>query len=228
MKEFELVRSVVRALSGLCLIAAASCSGSSASAPPPQAPPNPSVVADLAAFDKNPNQATWLPVHADIVTVSPNTYEGAVIRTLSSGRVPANIVDDAVVDMGAIDWAGAIKWLRDINIGARGSNPTVTRGTAKLTWMMFSLRSSWAADFVDLTRMDLRASSPYLAPQVNLNNVDFAQALLSGSTWVGTSLLNTSLGDAVVDGPLYCTSCTWGTSVVPGKLRYDYDKWVAR
>lgn len=223
-----MVRSVVRALSVLGMIAAASCGGSS-SAPPPQAPPNPSVVADLAAFDKNPTQATWLPVHADIVTQQPNTYEAAVIRTLSGGRVPANIVDDAVVDMGAIDWVGTIKWLRDINIAAGvNADPSRARSTAKLTWMMFALRSSWATDFVDLTRMDLRAPSPYLAPQVNLNNVDFAQAHLSGSTWVGASLLNTSLGDAVIDGPLYCTGCSWGSSVVPSVLRYDYGKWIAR
>lgn len=227
MEELQLLRSVVRALAGFCLVAVASCSASS-SAPPPAAPPAPSVIADLAAFDKTPNEATWLPVHADIVTQQPNTYEGAVIRTLGSGRVPASIVNDAVVDMGAIDWGGTIKWLRDINIGARGSNPTMTRETAKLTWMMFSLRSSWATDFVDLTRMDLRAATPYVVPQANLSNVDFAQAEISGSTWVGTELMNASFGDAIVDGPLYCTSCSWGSSVVPETLQLQYGKWVAR
>jgi hypothetical protein len=228
MKELQLVRSVVRVLAVVALVAAASCGGAKSDAPPPQAPPNPSVVADLAAFDKNPNQATWLPVHADIVTQQPNTYEGSVVRTLGSGRVPANIVNDAIVDMGAIDWGGTIKWLRDVNIGARASNPTMTRETAKLTWMMFSLRSSWANDFVDLTRTDLRAPSPYLAAQANLNNVNFAEARLTGSSWVGVSLLNSSFGDAVVDGPLNCTGCSWGSAIVPAALTLQYGRWVAK
>lgn len=228
MKELELVRNVFRALAGLCIVAAASCSGGNASAPPPPAPPNPAVVADLAAFDKNPTPSTWLQVHADIVTQSPNTYEAAVIRTLARGRVPANIVNEAVVDLGAMDWSGAMKWLRDINIGARGFDPTMTRETARLTWMMFALRSSWATDFVDLTRMDLRTASPYLASEVNLNNVNFAQARLSGSTWVGISLYNASFGDATVEGPLRCTACSWGNMVVPGTLTLQYGKWVAR
>lgn len=224
-----MVRSVVRALTGICLVVAASCSGGSSSAPAPQAPPNPSVVADLAAFDKNPNAATWLPVHADIVTQQPGSYESAVIRTLASGRVPANIVNDAVVDMGAIDWIGTMKWLRAINVGARSaSNATLTRGTAKLTWMMFSLRSTWATDFVDLTRMDLRAATPYLASQVNLNNVDFAQAEISGSTWVGVQLLNASFGDAVVDGPLTCIGCSFGNAVLPGTLTLQSSKWMQK
>lgn len=229
MKEFQLVRSFVRAVAGLCLVAAASCGGSNSSAPPPQAPPNPSVVADLAAFNKNPNATTWPPVHADIVTQQPNTYEGAVIRTLAGGRVPPSIVNDAIVDMGAIDWIGTMKWLRAINVGSRSAkDATLTRGTAKLTWMMFSLRSSWATDFVDLTRMDLRAAPPYLASQVNLNNVDFAQAEITGSTWAGIQLLNASFGDAVVDGPLSCAGCSFGNSIVPVTLTLQNGKWLQK
>lgn len=229
MKESKLVRTAVRALTGLCLVVAASCGGGSSSAPAPQAAPNPSVVADFAAFDKNPNAATWIPVHADILTQQPSSYQSTVIRTLASGRVPADIVDDAVVDMGTIDWIGTMKWLRAINVGARSaSNATLTRGTAKLTWMMFSLRSSWATDFVDLTRMDLRTATPYLASQVNLNNVDFAQAEIAGSKWVGVQLLNASFGDAVVDGPLTCTGCSFGNAVLAGTVTLQNAKWVQR
>jgi hypothetical protein len=228
LESTQLVRKIFMALVNVCTVALVACSHD-ASAPPPPAPPNPSVVADMTAFDKNPNPATWAALHADIVTQPPNTYEANVIRTLSSGRVPKDIITDAVVDLAALDWGGAMKWIRNVNLGARsGMNTTTVRGSARLAWMMFTMRSSWATDFVDLTRMDLRATSPYLASQVNLNNVDFAQTQITGSTWVGVSLLNASFDGAVIDGPLNCTACSWGSAIMPGTVTLRYGKWVAR
>jgi len=201
--------------------------GSAGSAAQP-APVNAAATADVVTFEKNPTPATWEALHADLVSQQLTVAaESDIVRALSTGRVPANLFTATVVDLATLDWVGTVKWVRTVNVAARAtSDTTAARSTAKMAWLMLAIRSSWAADFVDFSRMDLRASGDYLGRSVNLTNVDFAQSELSGANWIDASLNSANFDDVRVDGVLRCTNCLFGTVRYPSTLTLEYGKWV--
>jgi hypothetical protein len=190
----------------------------------------PQMVDDVDAFRNNPTSATWEKIHDDMTSgpISQST-ESRVVDALIEKDIEPRIVRATAIDLATNDWAGTMKWLRSYNIAARtdkSQGPTTIRRTADLAWMMFSLRSSFSADFVDMSGMDLRSSLPIVGQSINLNNVDFSGGRLSGGTWTRSVLSNAKFDSLQVDGPLFCRECAWSSLHASATLVGD--KWLVR
>jgi hypothetical protein len=207
--------------------------GSKRSSDQASATESPSMSPHIAAFEANPNVATWEPLHEDILE-GPLTSadESRIVEVFSTKTISQRIVNAAAVDLALIDWAGTMKWVHQLNVASRTDlspqGRQMVRNTARFAWLMLTLRASYVTDFVDLSHADLRVQAPFIGQAMNLANVDFSGSELSGGTWRGANLGSAIFNDATVHGVLRCENCTFGSMQYSGTATLTDGKWMAR
>ena len=156
--------------------------------------------------------------------------ESSVIDALARQPVPVRVLDAAAVDLATSDWAGTMKWVRAYNVMAQ-TNPapagrTTVAATAHLAWLLLALRAAYAKDAVDLTRTDLRDADAYIGQAMNFANVDFSESRLSGGQWHGSNVGGASFSNVLLNAPLQCSGCTFGSVKYPGTVALRNGQWV--
>jgi uncharacterized protein YjbI with pentapeptide repeats len=167
-----------------------------------------------------------------LLTTPPNVaVESSLVEVLAEAPVSDRVLDAAAVDLATADWPGAMKWIRQYNVAARTEASARGRGaasvTARLAWLMLALRPSYAKDPVDLTHADLRDPAPFVGQAMNLTNVDFSGAVLSGGTWRGANVGGAQFSAVSIGGTLRCANCTFGNVRYPGVLMLAGGQWAA-
>jgi hypothetical protein len=188
------------------------------------------MAADIDAFQKNPTVETFEPLHDDILVGSLNNdSQSRIVEGLATHDVDIRVVNATLVDLATVDLNGALRWTRVLNIAAKSDptrGPQVLKRTAKLTWMLLSLRAGFTSDFVDLSGMDLRDGSPIVGQAMNLGNIDFSRTQFSGGIWRRTILTQSKFDASTADGTLQCQDCAWGT--IRGNGTLSGGSWVTR
>lgn len=201
---------------------------------PDRAPAEPaSLSPNVAAFERSPNVATWETLHGELLKapISP-AVESRIVGVLAAKTLPRNILDAVAVDLATLDWGGTVELARKRNIVARSDaspqGSAMVRSTARLVWLMLTLRASYAVETVDLSYADLRTGTPSVGQSMNLANVDFSGSELSGASWRNSNLTDAIFDGTEVAGVLRCTNCTFGTLQYPGTVTLTGGKWVPR
>lgn len=211
--------------------ATAACGGGGNNANQGGPSESPKMASDIAAFEKDQSLSNWEALHEDILK-GPLTgdAESRIVEIFATKPVPRRIVNAAVIDLSTVDWAGTMKWIHQINVAAKidPEGAQMVKGTARLAWLMLTLRASYANDFVDLSRTDLKADDPFVGQSMNLTNVDFSGSELRGGKWHNSNLTNATFNGTGVDGALQCINCTWGSLQFPGVVTLTDGKWVPR
>jgi hypothetical protein len=189
-------------------------------------------VADVAAFQDRPSEQTWEPLRIALLTTPAKVaVESSLVEVLAEAPVSERVLDAAAVDLATADWPGAMKWVRQYNVAARTQTSARGRGaasaTARLAWLLLALRPGYAKDPVDLTHADLRDTAPFVGQAMNLTNVDFSGAVLSGGTWRSANVGGAQFSSASVAGTLRCANCTFGNVRYPGVVRLAGGQWAA-
>ena len=190
-------------------------------------------VADVAAFQDRPSEQTWEPLRIALLTTPPKVaVESTLVEVLAGAPVSERVLDAAAVDLATADWPGAMKWVRQYNVAARtpraSARETRRRGaTARLAWLLLALRPGYAKDPVDLTHADLRDTAPFVGQAMNLTNVDFSGAVLSGGTWRSANVRRAQFSAVSIGGTLRCANCTFGNVRYPGVLMLAGGQWAA-
>jgi hypothetical protein len=213
----------------------AACGGADSKHPSDQQSPaeSTSMGSSIAAFQRNPTVATWEPLHEDVLK-GPLTSndESRIVEVLGSTPIPRRILAAAAVDLASVDWVGSMRWVHQLNVASR-TDPSpqgraMVRNTARLAWLLLTLRASYVNDFVDLAHADLRIDSGAIGQAMNLANVDFSGSELSGGTWHNANVGNAVFNGASVDGVLRCANCTFGSLQYSGSVTLTDGKWVPR
>jgi hypothetical protein len=221
----------LRACAAVLLAALVGCSGGDAKSqgsPPPQSTPPPSDIADIATFAANPSDATYEPIHSDIV--SYGNVDGIwwrLIDKLVSRDVPQSILSRAGGDLSTVDFVESLAYLRELNVSAQGigtSGADVVRKSAELSWILLAFRGYGDKTALNLSRMDLRKPDAMALHAIDLSYVDFSGSILPHGTWRDVSLGGASFKDARTDGSLTCESCNWGSAT--GTMQFSNGQWV--
>ena len=185
----------------------------------------------IAAFEKNPNAATWENLHAELLKapIAP-AAESRIVGVLAMRTLPRNVLDAAAVDLATLDWGGTVELTRKLNVVAR-SDPSpqgkaMVGNTSRLAWLMLALRANYAIEPVDLSHTDLRTGAPSVGQSMNLANADFSGSELLGTTWRSSNVTNAIFDGTDVAGVLRCANCTFGTLQYPGTVTLTGGKWV--
>ncbi len=189
-------------------------------------------VSDVGAFQDRPSEQTWEPLRIALFETPLNAaVESSLVEVLAEASVSGRLLDAAAVDLATADWPGAMKWTRQYNVAARTEASARGRGaaraTARLAWLLLALRPSYAKDPVDLTHADLRDTAPFVGQAMNLTNVDFSGAALSGGMWRGANVGGAQFSSASIAGVLRCANCTFGNVRYPGVLMLAGGQWTA-
>jgi hypothetical protein len=222
----RLTSTVVLALVAL----SGGCSHGQASNGPAVA--GPGVLADIAAFRAKPNDATWEPVHNDLVRSAPSAdSQSSLIQALSGTDIPRAYVEAAAIDLADTDFQGAVRWIRLVNVAAR-TDPSPAaqakvRRSAFLAWLVLALRTSIDSNGVDMTQMDLRCNEKFVGQGANFDNVDFSGSIFSAGTWRYVTLTDARFDGAQTNGPLLCANCIWGRQPFPGTMALQRGVWGA-
>jgi hypothetical protein len=192
-----------------------------------------SITPFVAAFEESPTVANWENLHAQLIKAPiAAPTEARIVGVLVAKPLPRNILDAAAVDLATLDWGGTVELLRKLNVVAR-SDPSpqgvrMVGDTARLAWLMLTLRANYSIESVDLSYTDLKAGTPSVGQSMNLANVDFSGSELRGTTWRNSNLTDAIFDRTDVAGVLRCTNCTFGTLQYPGTVTLAGGKWVPR
>jgi hypothetical protein len=201
------------------VVAAFSIGATAACGPAPHSSDDPTpqgnaIWHELAAFERKPDQANWLRLHASLLSGAATIpIESRVVETLVQRPVPRNVFDAAAVDLATRNWTATMRTVRNANVAAqRDASPRAAAAVANssgLIWRIVALRTIDADDAVDLTHTDLRADPPPPGMPLNLSHVDFSHGTLITMHWRDSNLAHAGFSGTLIAGTLSCTNCSF-------------------
>lgn len=188
-------------------------------------------VRDLSAFERRPSEKTLVSLQDDILgTPSQLPVVTRLVAVIAARDLPERLENALVVDLAKYDTTDAIRWLHEFNVVARvnptAEGPAIIKRTAKACWLILAIRPNYGEAGIDLTRMDLRSSAPFVGQHMNLSHIDFSGAVLSGGTWNASNLTESAFDGVHGTGALTCAQCIFAGRRVDAAARLVDGHWV--